>query len=344
MEFPKYISMTITNVCNLRCWMCGQWSEEGYIQNNTRSLRDMMPLEDWKRVIDELADRGIQSVLLRGGEPFLFPAIVELLEYLNQKQIFVSIDTNGTMLADFAPDIVRIGKLHLTISVDGPESIHDQIRGVPGTFNRVREGVERLHILEQESGQKISKSINFTILPASVPGLAAMPDVARSLSISTMAIVPYYYFPSSVGQQYSRELEEHFGCQAFSWRGFHHEHSGINFAEFREQYRQYVQNLDSVYDFPYLALSEAEYKTWFEEPTEQVGSPQCNNVEKLVDIQPNGDVNFCVDFPDYLLGNVRESTISELWNSERAVRFREFRRENSLPVCFRCGAKYMSEM
>ena len=326
--------------------MCGQWSEEGYIQNNTRSLRDRMGLADWQRVVSEIADQGIKSVLLRGGEPFLFPGIIALLETLNLKGIYVSIDTNGTMLGDFAEDIVRIGGIHLTISVDGPEPIHDMIRGVPGTFQRVRSGVELLQKLEQKSGQKISKSVNFTILPQSVPGLAAMPEVTRSLSIGTMAIVPYYYFPDAVGKEYAYQLTENFGCRAFSWRGFHHEGSGIDINEFRQQYRQYLENLGrfEIYDFPYMVLSEAEYHTWFEDPTAPVGSPHCMNVEKLIDIQPNGDANFCVDFPDYSFGNVRDSTIAELWNSERAVRFRQFRRTIPLAVCSRCGAKHMSEM
>jgi hypothetical protein len=34
MEFPEYISFTVTNSFNLRCGMCGQWSEEGYIRNH----------------------------------------------------------------------------------------------------------------------------------------------------------------------------------------------------------------------------------------------------------------------------------------------------------------------
>jgi radical SAM protein with 4Fe4S-binding SPASM domain len=324
--------------------MCGQWSPEGYIHTNTQSLRDQMGLEDWKRVVDELASRQVKSVLLRGGEPFLFPGMIELLEYLRLKEIFVSIDTNGTMLKDFAADIVRIGGIHLTVSIDGPEPIHDRIRGVAGTFQRVREGLERLHALEQETGRSISQSLNFTILPWSVAGLGEMPDVARSLGVKVMAIVPYYYFPQAVGELYQRELEGNFNCRAFSWRGFHHERSGVNPDEFCRQHRRYKDTLGEVYDFPYMAFSEAQYREWFSAPMTPVGGTHCTNVEKLIDIQPNGDANFCVDFPDYTFGNVREETIAAMWNSERAERFREYRRKSPLAVCYRCGAKYMSEL
>ena len=138
MNFPQSISLTITNHCNLRCQMCGQWSEEGYIRCNLESLKHEMSVADWKGVVDELAAHNIKSMLLRGGEIFMFPGIIELLEYIHNKSMFISIDTNGTMLKQYAEDIVRIGNMHLTISVDGPESVHDAVRGVPGTFQRIK--------------------------------------------------------------------------------------------------------------------------------------------------------------------------------------------------------------
>ena len=343
MDFPRSISFTLTNICNLRCWMCGQWSPQGYIRNNTQTLRDQMGVARWKQLVDEIAAHEVRSILLRGGEPFLFPGIIELLEHMTQKGIFVSMDTNGSMLADFAEDIVRLGNIHLTVSVDGPEPIHDSLRGVPGTFDRLRKGIRRIQELGEAAGKTISMSLNFTICPPTVPGLGAMPEVARSLGVKVMAIVPYYYFPQAVGEQYTRELQE-LDCQAYSWRGFHHETSGVDFDLFREQYRQYKATLGEVYDFPYLVLSEDEYRTWFSDAVTPVGKLHCTNVEKLIDIQPNGDANFCVDFIDYAMGNVKEASIAEVWNSPRAERFREYRREQPLAVCYRCGAKFMSEM
>ena len=343
MNFPKYVSFTITNACNLRCKMCGHWSDEGYMHDMKERLRQEMTLEVWKRLVDELAEHSVQWILLRGGEPFLFPEIIDLLDYINSRGMFLSIDTNGTMLEKFAPDIVRIGNMHLTISVDGPEHIHDQVRGVEGCFQRLREGIESILALEKDTDKKISKSICFTISPYSYLGLGEMWDVARGLSIESINIVPYYYFPEHIGRTYEREMEGQFGCKPYSWSGFHHDNSGIDVNEFREQHDRYLANLGDLENYPYMALSTAEYRTWFENASTPVGSVNCMNVEKLIDIQPNGDANFCVDFPDYVIGNVRESTIEELWNGERAQRFRTYRREKPLAICYRCGAKYMSE-
>ncbi len=344
MAFPQSISLTITNHCNLRCRMCGQWSEEGYVRGDPGRLGREMGLGDWKRLVDELAAHGITGLLLRGGEPFMFPGIVELLEHIRGKGIFISVDTNGTLLDRYAEDIVRLGGMHLTVSVDGPEEVHDAVRGVRGTFQRLKQGLARIAELEAAGGNKISRSICFTISQYNYRSLGAMPDVARSLGLGSIAIVPYYYFPEQLGREYERELQV-LGCSAFSWVGFHHEDSGVDFEEFRRQYRRYQATLGEVYDYPYLKLSEDEYRAWFADPRTPVGPHQnCTNIEKLIDVQPDGSANFCVDFADYAIGSVKDASIEELWNGEHAERFRRLRRGKPLAVCYRCGAKYMSEI
>jgi MoaA/NifB/PqqE/SkfB family radical SAM enzyme len=206
MTFPQAVSLTVTNHCNLRCQMCGQWSPEGYIRANTDVLKHEMSLSDWKRIIDEAATHGVPHVLLRGGETFMFPGIIKLLDYIHEKGMFISIDTNGTMLEQFAEDIVRIGKMHLTVSVDGPEAVHDEVRGVKGTFQRLKAGVAKIAELEAAGGNKISRSICFTISQYNYKYLGQMPEVARSLGLGSIAIVPYYYFPEAVGRVYEQEL------------------------------------------------------------------------------------------------------------------------------------------
>ncbi|MBN1697060.1 MAG: radical SAM protein [Spirochaetales bacterium] len=345
MEFPGRVSFTLTNTCNLRCRMCGQWSEEGYIRERKTNPAIEMKLDDWKRLVDECGEHHITSILLRGGEPFLFPGIIELLEYTVGKGMHVSIDTNGTMLSKYAADIVRIGNIHLTVSVDGPRSIHDSVRGVTGCFDKVKKGLAGLsgYIGQRDPNQTISTSICFTISRYSYRGLGAMPDVAREMGVGSIVIVPYYYVPESVGREYERQLHENLDCNAYSWTGFHHEDSGVDFDVFRNELKTYMTGLEGLYNYPYMPLTENEYRIWFDNATTPVGPLSCHNVERLLDIQPSGDANFCVDFPDYTIGNCREATIEEVWNSGRANRFRSFRRNTPLAVCYRCGAKYMSE-
>ena len=148
-----FVSLTVTNTCNLRCQMCAQWSARGYFRTAPSQHKPTMTLSDWKRVVDEVAELGIKNVLIRGGEPFLLPGIVELLDHIARKGIFASIDSNGTQLARFADDVVRIGRVHVTVSVDGPEPIHDAVRGVPGSYNQLAEGLAAIRIAEQAQGR-----------------------------------------------------------------------------------------------------------------------------------------------------------------------------------------------
>ncbi len=47
MSFPQTVSFTLTNACNLRCRMCGQWSDEEYIRARPADLRNGHRLMDW---------------------------------------------------------------------------------------------------------------------------------------------------------------------------------------------------------------------------------------------------------------------------------------------------------
>jgi MoaA/NifB/PqqE/SkfB family radical SAM enzyme len=342
MDFPGFVSFTVTNACDLRCRMCGQWSEQGYLRHPATRTGSALTLGDWKRLVDEAASRGVGMILIRGGEPFLLPGIVELVDHIAAKGLFTSIDSNGTHLAEVADDLVRIGRVHVTVSVDGTEPTHDTVRGVPGCFQKTARGIAVLKEAERRRGNTISTSITFTISPWSYRDLGAMPEVARSLGIQQLCIVPYYYMPEALGRAYERELGEELGCRAFSWRGFCHETSGVDFTLFREQLRAYRAALRGLGDYPYLPLSEEEYRVWFEDPVAPVGSAECPNSERLIDVQPNGEANCCVDFPDYSFGNVREATLAELFNGERARRFRQCRRQKPFSACHRCGAKYMA--
>lgn len=127
-------------------------------------------------------------------------------------------------------------------------------------------------------------------------------------------------------------------------KGFHHDNSGIDFEIFKKEYEKYISTLGDIENFPFMPFNLEDYKTWFENSNTIVGSTQCRNVENLIDIQPNGDANFCIDFPDYCIGNVKDLSMAQIWNSERAEKFRNYRREKPLAICYRCGAKYCSEI
>jgi radical SAM protein with 4Fe4S-binding SPASM domain len=56
-------------------------------------------------------------------------------------------------------------------------------------------------------------------------------------------------------------------------------------------------------------------------------------------INYNGDVHFCADYPDYILGNIKDQSFKEIYNGDRANHFRKTIHEcegGMFPGCLRC--------
>ena len=341
--FPTWLSLTITNTCNLRCKMCGQWGVEGYMKGEDWDEVEL-PVEVWLKMIDEIPADQFPIILVRGGEPFRYPGIIELLTALRKRNLYVTIDTNGTLLEKFADDIVQAGVNNLTISLDGPEEIHDQVRGVKGTFKKIRNGVEAIYKAREEQNSEITVGLNCTISDHNYMGLGDMPAAARTLNVPSMSTVPYYYFDGAVGAAYEIFMTERLDSPADSWKGFYRETSGVDTGELVKQMRKMHEQLGEISISKYMDLTENEYVTWFSDCTTEVGDFRCLMPWKLLDIQPNGDVNFCIDFPDYLIGNINDQSLEEIWHCDRANWFRQVLQDELLPICARCGAKYMSNI
>lgn len=341
-DFPRFVSFSVTQLCGLKCQMCGQWGPNGHLRGPQADSGRQMTAQEWCRLAHEVAQHGPVNVLLRGGEPFVLPGILELIAAIRGLELPLSIDSNGVHLERFADDLAQIGGFHITVSVDGPEAIHDQVRGVPGTFRRLADGIRALKAATEARGTQISLSLNYTLSPFSLSGLSALPDVARSLGVSVVSVVPYYWVPNDVGEQQDQALAQ-LGAESWSWKGFAQPSGGIEPDRLRLELLRFRENLGAVYAYPFMVLSDDEYVAWFSCATIPVGHQHCDNPWKVLDVKSNGDANFCVDFPDYVLGNVRQASLSELWNGGRAACFRERLKQGLMPSCGRCGAKYMSD-
>lgn len=132
--FTAYVRMDIalSEYCNLTCQMCRRPSEALF-----------MDKEVCKGVLSEAASIGLDVVSFSGGEPFVHPAIYELLEHAFSLGIKVQMVSNGTLIKRERLDF--LSKLDcLTISVDGLPDVHDHIRQRPGTFLRTERTIRWL--------------------------------------------------------------------------------------------------------------------------------------------------------------------------------------------------------
>jgi len=141
-ERPIGAKLEITYACNLRCGFC-------YTDSPRRTLQRTPELSDeqWRVVLRESLDLGIVEAVVTGGEPFLRRELtLEAIETLASAGVGVSLNTNGWFVDEEVAR--RLGALRgvtAHVSVDGPRAgLHDASRGVPGSWRRAIEGIDRL--------------------------------------------------------------------------------------------------------------------------------------------------------------------------------------------------------
>ncbi len=132
--FSNYVRMDIalSEYCNLKCQMCRRPSEALF-----------MDAERCKRAMTEAVRVGVEYLSFSGGEPFVHPKIIELLEHAFSLGAKVQMVSNGTLIREKHLDL--LSQLDcLTISVDGTEAAHDKIRARQGTYQRTLKTIKLL--------------------------------------------------------------------------------------------------------------------------------------------------------------------------------------------------------
>lgn len=119
----------------------------------------------------------LKSIILCGGEVFLLPDFPQLVNTLIDKDIFVTIITNGTI--DRLNEIKKPDSCQILVSLDGPKDIHDRNRG-SGNFDKSLKYIKHA----QELGFPIG--IMFLVTKDSYPYKDSFPkDLSKILKLQS---------------------------------------------------------------------------------------------------------------------------------------------------------------
>ena len=125
----KKVVINISNSCNLSCSYC--YADGGNYGMDNR----IMDLTTADNIIQEIASKGVTQInrlILFGGEPFLnIELFIYFIEKLSTLLNVLKIETvtNGTVLNKRVKEMLVKFHPYLTISLDGPEIVHDRLRG-----------------------------------------------------------------------------------------------------------------------------------------------------------------------------------------------------------------------
>lgn len=163
---PVNVTWELTYACNLSCIHC--------LSDSGRKRPGELTTDQCLSVIDDLARNKVFQFNIGGGEPFMRPDFLDLMDYAHEKGMVTCISTNGTLID---ADVARRLNHHLVyiqVSLDGatPQS-NDPIRG-KGSF---RKAINALECLKQKD---IEVSINTVLTRRSISELDKLADLAAS--------------------------------------------------------------------------------------------------------------------------------------------------------------------
>lgn len=136
----------MAGTCNLACRHC--WITPGFLSSEeVDDGKKSLPFDLFELAIREAEPLGLQNMKFTGGEPFVHPQAERMLAYAAERQLGVSIETNGTLItpqrARFLRDKTSV--TFVSTSLDGATAAtHDYMRSVPGSFVRTQAGIKNL--------------------------------------------------------------------------------------------------------------------------------------------------------------------------------------------------------
>lgn len=133
---PDMVMFEPTLRCNLRCKMCYQ-DRVALTKHSELSLQQIIDFFDQTPYL--------RKVTLIGGEIFMRRDIIDLIHHLNRTRDIV-ISTNGTLMND--AEIKALRDCHrimtISISLDGPEIVHESIRRSQGCYEKTIKTIKTL--------------------------------------------------------------------------------------------------------------------------------------------------------------------------------------------------------
>lgn len=296
---PLNVHWELTNKCNLRCQHC-------YQQDDINLYAPLLSLDERQLIARRIVDAGVFEVTLTGGEIFLVPGVIGLVEFFNEKGIAPHITCNGTRItAEIAEQLARC-QVSVQVSIDSAEpDDHDMFRGVDGAFAGATHGVSLL------TSAAVPTSIAYCATGENINAIRGVADVAANLGVDRLCVgeIMPFYGDAETRNSLSVDLDE---MKSFA----------TDVVELRSEYSDRLEISIA------LEGGSAYHSDLRDSP--------CSALSRDVAILYDGYVYPCpfVRAPTQRMGNVLEQTLEEIWQGSAAERFRENKPQSSRdPKC-----------
>ena len=337
---PRFIVLGVNNICNLHCEMCDvgmQYNQSNFYNNLMSSHPLNMPLELIKKIIDQTALYFPKTKIgYAFTEPLIYPHLIESLSYAASKNVYTSVTTNALNLQMKAKEIAVAGLNEINISLDGPEEIHNEIRGHKSSFKRAIEGIEVL--LAQEKPPKIS--VYCVITEWNVGHLQELLNYLKMMPLHTVGFMHTCYTTDAMATLHNQLYGQyHATASNVSDTNIAKTNTNILFEEITDIKK-------STYPFKVVFSPELntkmELQNFYQQPQSKFGTT-CFDVYRTLMIKTDGTAipahGRCYNVT---VGNMYEQSLKQIWNGKPLTELRTSLKNAGglFPACTRCCSAF----
>lgn len=345
----RQVSIRITDLCNLRCHTCGQWGDNGYLRGQPLKelVRAEVPVERYIELLHDLAKSGHKPGLyLWGGEPMLYRGAVQLIEEAARLGMPTSIASNGSKIAENAEALVRAPMFLAQLSIDGHDAAtHNACRpGASASADNYATVVNALDALKRE---REAKGGHLPILAGlctiNQRNAEHLVDIYEAFADRLDVIVFYlaWWIDEASAKEHTADFRRRFGFEPTRHKGWIGGWTPTDYSSISKQLNELSRRatrpkLPGVIILPHLTRAD-DIERYYTDHAATFGYDNCTSIYRVVEINANGDMSPCRDYHDYVVGNVKTNTITELWNNDAYRHFRcSLKKDGLMPVCTRC--------
>ncbi|MFZ3054633.1 MAG: radical SAM protein [Minisyncoccales bacterium] len=287
-SFPRTIYWECTRKCNFNCIHC-------YSSSGDEHRDDELTLKQIKGLIKELSIMGVEFLSIGGGEPFLYPHVVEVVKYATKNLVSVEVSTNGSLVTNnIINDLKRAGLKFVQVSLDGATN---------DTYSKIRRGGNLT--VTAKNIEKLSKhfivSTCMVVNKLNYHEIEDVIDLSIKLGVKFFRIIPFMEVGRAIDMK-NLQLEK---------------------SEFRKIYQMIIDKRKKVNNKIFIQLNEnlvipnKKNIEWM--PDNHYG---CSAGRTTCGIDSCGNVYPCsyMVFDKLICGNIKNTSLTKIWISSPVMK------------------------
>jgi radical SAM protein with 4Fe4S-binding SPASM domain len=276
----------------------------------------------------------------------LYPGTLDIIRHAARLGMPPSIATNGTRMSPEAIEtFIQAPMFLMQVSIDGHNSaVHNAIRRSPSgadTFGEVMAGLTAMNEARRKRGRGLPVIASLTTISGG--NHKHLTDIYDAISPHVDLLVFYlsWWIDEKSATAHEKDYERRFGQKPVLHRGWIGGWRPTDYAQIDAQLSELRARSARFGTPPAIIIPSIQgvdnLRAYYTDHDNHFGFNRCISIHQAVELDSNGDMSPCRDYHDYIVGNVKERTVTELWNSERYRAFRQsLGADGLMPACTRC--------